>query len=72
MWNRTDQVIQGTYMGVPYQGVVSHSRVKLGGVVQHSVDLFDLIEVFGEVRDSILILETDDFSVDREDFRDYV
>lgn len=71
MWNRTDQVIQGTYMGVPYQGVVSHSRVKLGGAVQHSVDLFDLIEVFGEQRDSVLILETDDFSVDCEHFRDY-
>ena len=71
MWNRANQVIQGTYMGVPYRGVVSHSRVKLGGVVQHSVDLFDLIEVFGETRDAILVPESDDFSVDYEHVRDY-
>jgi hypothetical protein len=71
MWDRTNQVIRGTYMGVPYRGVVGHSRVKLGGVVQHSVDLFDNIEVFGDQRDAILILETDDFSVDCEHFRDY-
>ena len=72
MWNRANQVIRGTYMGVPYRGVVSHSRVKLGGEIQHSVDLFEDIEVFGEQRDAILILESDDFSVDSEDFRDYV
>lgn len=66
MWNRTDQVIRGTYMGVPYRGVVSHSRVKLGGEVQHVVDLFEEILVYGSVRDSVLILESDDFRVDCE------
>ena len=72
MWDRTNQVIRGMYMGVPYRGVVSHSRVKFGGAVQHSVDLLDDIEIFGDVRDAILILESDDFSVDYEHVRDYV
>ena len=71
MWDRTNQFIRGTYMGVPYRGVVSHSRVKLGGAVQHVVDLLDDISVFGDVRDAILILESDDFSVDFEYVRDY-
>ena len=66
MWDRTDQVIRGTYCGVPYQGVVAASRVKYGGEIQHVVDLLDDIEVFGETRDAILILESDDFSVDYE------
>lgn len=72
MWDRTNQVIRGTYMGVPYQGVVSHSRVKFGGEVQHVVDLFEEITVYGSVRDSVLILESDDFSVDYEHVRDYI
>ena len=71
MWNRTGQVVRGEYMGVPYRGIVSYSRVKLGGEIQHVVDLLDEITVFGETRDAILILESDDFSVDREHFRDY-
>ena len=71
MWNRVNQVVRGVYMGVPYRGVVGHSRVKLGGTVQHAVDLFDDISVFGSVRSAILIDETDDFSVDCEHFRDY-
>jgi hypothetical protein len=71
MWDRTDQVIQGTYYGVPYRGVVSESRVKFGGAVQHSVDLLDEITVFGTERDAILVLESDDFSVDCESVRDY-
>lgn len=72
MWDRTDQVISGEYMGVPYRGVVAASRVKLGGEVQHVVDLFEEISVFGDGRDSILVLESDDFSVDCEDVRHYV
>ena len=71
MWNRVNQVIRGVYMGVPYRGVVGHSRVKFGGRVQHAVDLLDDIEVFGDIRSAILIDETDDFSVDCEDVRDY-
>jgi len=71
MWDRTNQVVRGEYMGIPYRGVIGSSRVKHGGEIQHVVDLFDDIAVFGDVRSAILILETDDFSVDCEDFRDY-
>lgn len=67
MWNRTGQIVRGTYMGQPYRGAVGGSRVKFGGEVQHTVDLFDDISVFGDCRSSILILESDDFSVDCED-----
>jgi len=72
MWNRANQVVRGTYCKVPYRGVVRSSRVKYGGAVQHTVDLFEDIEVFGYPKSVVLILESDDFSVDSEDFRDYV
>ena len=71
MWDRTNQVVRGEYMGQPYRGVVGHSRVKYGGEIQHAVDLFDDIEIFDDVRSSILILESDEFSVDCEDVRLY-
>jgi hypothetical protein len=66
MWNRTNQLIHGTYMDQPYQGIIMHSRVKLGGAVQHLVDLLDPITVFESERTSILIEETDDFKVDMD------
>lgn len=71
MWDRTNQVIRGTYCGVLFRGVVRNSRVKLAGTVQHTVDLFEDIEVFGSPKAVVLILETDDFSVDCEHFADY-
>lgn len=71
MWDRTNHVIRGTYCGVPYRGVIGSSRVKYGGAVQHVVDLFEDIDIFGTERSAILILETDDFSVDSEDFGVY-
>lgn len=71
MWDRTGQVIRGVYMGQPYQGAVGGSRVKFGGEVQHTVDLFDDISVFGDTRSAILISESDAFSVDCEDVSQY-
>lgn len=71
MWDRTNQLIRGSYMGEPYRGVVIDSRVKFGGEIRHVVDLFDDISVFGDVRSSISILESDDFSVDCEDVSVY-
>lgn len=64
MWNRTNQVVSGIYMGIPYQGVVASSRVKYGGEVQHTVDLFNPIIVHGDERDCVLLSESDAFSVD--------
>ena len=72
MWDRTDQVVRGVYMGQPYRGAVRCSRVKLSGAVEHVVDLFDDISVFGEMRSVILIAETDDFAVDCEDVSVYL
>lgn len=72
MWDRTNQVVCGVYWGQPYRGAVRSSRVKLAGTVEHVVDLFDDIAVFGDSRSVILILETDDFSVDCEDISVYL
>lgn len=67
MWDRKNQVIHGLYLRqFPYAGVVRSSRVKLGGDVQHTVDLFDSIMVFGCERFTILVDERENFSVDED------
>jgi hypothetical protein len=67
MWDRSNQIIHGLYLNqIPFAGVVRGSRVKLGGRVQHTVDLFDPIIVWGEQRDTILVDEDSDFAVDEE------
>lgn len=63
---REGQIIHGEYCGVKYRGVISHSRVKFGGSIQHVVELFDDITVFDEKRSSILILESDNFAVEED------
>lgn len=63
MWDRTNQLIQGTYMNVGYQGIVRNSRVKYGGDVQHTVDLIDTIVVHDVARELILVNESDMFVV---------
>lgn len=70
MWDRTDQVIRGEYCGASYRGVVRNSRVKLGGTPQHTVDLLDSIIVYGNPKDIILVLETEDFVVECENYHD--
>lgn len=72
MWDRTNQVIHGRYLNrYPYAGVVRSSRVKLGGTVQHTVDLFESILVSGSERFTILVDETENFAVDLEDAECY-
>lgn len=67
MWDRTNQIIHGVYLNqFPYQGIVRSSRVKLGGSVQHTVDLFDSIFVHGAERFTILVDEREQFGVDKE------
>lgn len=59
-WDRTGQKISGQYLGkFPFAGVVESSRVKYGGSVQHTVVLDNAIEVFGELRERVLIGEGD-------------
>jgi len=40
MWNLEGLTVRGTYFGLPVEGVVTESRVKYGGTVQHTIDLF--------------------------------
>lgn len=67
MWERKNQVIHGNYLGrYPYAGVVRSSRVKFGGSVQHTVDLFESIWVHGAERFTILVNEDETFVVDED------
>ena len=55
MWNLEGLTVRGEYFGVPVEGVVTLSRVKFGGTVQHTVDLFFPITIFGAERTSVLL-----------------
>lgn len=56
MWNLEGMTITGKYMGdFPVTGKVRLSRVKYGGVVSHHVDLDTPIEVFGNMRDQVIL-----------------
>lgn len=56
MWNYEGFEVEGLYMGdIPVSGTVYLSRVKYGGGVSHHVDLSEEINVFGEMRDSVIL-----------------
>jgi len=55
MWNLEGQIVRGEYFGFPVAGVVTLSRVKFGGTVQHTVDLFFPITIFGAERTTVLL-----------------
>jgi hypothetical protein len=55
MWNLEGQIVRGYYFDVPVEGVVTLSRVKFGGEVQHTVDLFFPITLFGSERTTVLL-----------------
>ncbi len=55
MWNLEGQIVRGVYFGVPVEGVVTLSRVKFGGSVQHTLDLFFPITMFGQARTTVLL-----------------
>ena len=55
MWNLEGLTVRGVYFGLPVEGVVTESRVKYGGSVQHTVDLFFPITVFGDERTTVLL-----------------
>jgi len=55
-WNLEGKRINGLYLGfLPYSGLVTDSRVKYGGGVQHTVKVDEPFKVYGEVRDIILV-----------------
>ena len=55
MWNLEGQIVRGEYLGHKVEGVVTLSRVKYGGEVQHTVDLFFPITMFGSERTTVLL-----------------
>ena len=57
MWNLEGITVRGTYFGLPVEGVVTESRVKYGGTVQHTIDLFRPISLFStsEHRTTVLL-----------------
>jgi hypothetical protein len=55
MWNLEGQIVRGVYFGTKVEGVVTLSRVKFGGSVQHTLDLFFPITMFGSERTTVLL-----------------
>jgi hypothetical protein len=55
-WNLEGMVIWARYMGeFDVCGRVESSRVKYGGEVQHTIVLADPVEIYGQMRDRLLI-----------------
>ena len=55
MWNLEGQTVRGAYFGLPVEGIVTLSRVKFGGTVHHTVELFFPITMFGSERTTVLL-----------------
>ena len=55
MWNLEGLVVRGEYFGKKVEGIVTLSRVKFGGTVQHTVDLFFPITMYGQERTTVLL-----------------
>jgi hypothetical protein len=55
-WNLEGMVIWARYMGeFDVCGRVESSRVKYGGEVQHTIVLAEPVEIYGQMRDRLLI-----------------
>jgi hypothetical protein len=62
MWNKEGQRVAGVYLGAyTVSGLVTESRVRYGGSVQHTVKLDAPVEVFGRSADVLLLDDTDLF-----------
>lgn len=60
IWDLEGMTVSGKYMGeFPVTGKVRLSRVKYGGWVTHHVDLDTPIEVYGSIRDSVILNQHD-------------
>lgn len=56
VWNLEGLTVRGSYFGINVEGIVVNSRVKYGaGEVQHTVDLFFPITLFGTERTTVLL-----------------
>ena len=67
MWNLEGQSVRGIYFDQPVEGVVTLSRVKYCGAVQHTVYLFHSITMFGEERTIVLLDASEVVSVESND-----
>jgi hypothetical protein len=55
-WNLEGNRVNGLYMGLfPYSGLITESRVKYGGQVQHTIKVDEPFKVYGAVRETILV-----------------
>ncbi len=62
MWNKEGQRVAGVYLGAyTVSGLVTESRVRYGGSVQHTVKLDEPVVVFGRSADVLLLDDTDLF-----------
>ena len=56
MWNLEGKRVVGKYMGTfVVQGIVELSRVQYGGEVAHHIQLDQPIEVYGAVRERVIL-----------------
>jgi hypothetical protein len=55
MWNLEGNTVRAVYFGIPVEGIVTNSRVKYGGTVQHTLELFFPITLYGSERTAVLI-----------------
>lgn len=59
-WNKEGQRVAGVYLNAyTVSGVVTESRVRYGGTVQHTVKLDQPMQVFGRSAE-VLLLDNDD------------
>ncbi len=62
MWNKEGQRVAGVYLGAyTVSGVVTESRVRYGGSVQHTVKLDEPVVVFGRNAEVLLLDDGDLF-----------
>jgi len=56
IWNLENMIVSGQYMGeYPVTGKVTQSRVKYGGKISHHVELDTPLELFGELRNTVIL-----------------
>lgn len=55
-WALDGMMVKGMYLGeIPVSGKVRLSRVKYGGEVSHHIDLDEPLNVYGNLRDSVIL-----------------
>jgi hypothetical protein len=65
-WDRAGQRVAGVYLGYTVAGLVTESRVKYGGRVQHTLQLDQPMTLFSTERSVLLMDERDLFKTGRE------